>query len=230
MAPSFNVAILLYSNADIIDFCGPLEIYSYAPEVGKAFITTTFARESSVQAGIGGLTLTPDKKFEEVEANLGNYDILVIPGADPLKIKQMVKEDDGKAIVNLVKKFTAMSPRQETGHRIIQSVCTGALFLAAAGILQGKTTTTHHIAYDICKEMADEVAGGESSTNVVKKRWVDAGMSDAGVRIMNAGGVTSGIDTSLYVVELLAGAKSAQSVADLVEFERRGQNDAWVSK
>lgn len=230
MAPSFNVAILLYPNADILDFCGPLEIYSYTPEVGKAFITTTFAHEDSVGAGIGGLLLTPDKKFEELEANLSNYDILVIPGADPLRIKEMVKEENGKAIVELIKKFTVIAPREETGNRIIQSVCTGALFLAAAGILQNKTATTHHISYDLCKEMADEAAGGESNTNVVKKRWVDAGMSGAGVRVVNAGGVTSGIDTTLYVVEMLAGKESAQSAADLVEFESRGQDDAWVSK
>lgn len=239
MAPSFNVAILLYPGADIIDFCGPLEIYSYTPEkgdepysseVGKAFVTTTFAHESSVKAGIGILTLTPGKKFEDVEANLSDYDILVIPGADPLRIKKMVEEENGKAIVDLIKKFTATPPREETGHRIIQSVCTGALFLAAAGILQNRTATTHHIAYDLCKEMADEAAGGESNITVVKKRWVEAGMSDAGVRIMNAGGVTSGIDTSLHIVEQLAGVKSAQFVADMVEFEKRGQDDAWASK
>jgi transcriptional regulator GlxA family with amidase domain len=228
MAPSFNVAILLYPTADILDFSGPIEIYSSTRPMGEVFKTTTFARETSLQAGIGGLTLTPDKSFAEVEASLSNYDILVIPGADPVRIKEMIDEDGGKAYISLIRKFTALAPRQETGHRIIQSVCTGALFLAAAGVLQNRTATTHHISYDLIKEVADEAAGGDSNINVVRKRWVDAGMTDAGVRIVNAGGVTSGIDTSLYLVELLVGSSKAESVADLVEFVRRGQDDAWV--
>jgi hypothetical protein len=69
--------------------------------------------------------------------------------------------------------------------------------------------------------VADEAAGGDSKINVKTTRWVDAGTTDAGVRIINAGGVSSGIDTSLWIVEELAGKEAADWAAELAEFERR---------
>ena len=133
--------------------------------------------------------------------------------------------------MSLIKKFSSLPPRKETGHRIVQSVCTGAVLLAAAGILANRTVTTHHLCYDVVKEVADQAAGGDSNINVVKKRWVDAGVTDAGVKILNAGGVTSGLDTTLYLVETLVGKEQADWTAEIIEFERRKQDDAWgISK
>jgi transcriptional regulator GlxA family with amidase domain len=230
MSPVYNVPSYIYPQGDILDFTGPLEIFSDGASMGKprAFETTTFASQNPVKAS--ALTLVPDVSLEELNANLANYDILVIPGAHPDTIVEMLEREDGKAIMSLIKKFATLPPRQETGHRIIQSVCSGALLLAAAGVLENRTVTTHHMCYDQCKEMADKAAGGESNTTVVSKRWVDAGKTDAGVRIVNAGGVTSGIDASLFIVELLVGKEYAGWVAEIIEFERRGQDDGWGSK
>jgi hypothetical protein len=75
--------------------------------------------------------------------------------------------------------------------------------------------------FDTLKQVADEAAGGDSKVNVVKRRWVDAGTTDAGVRIVNAGGVSSGIDSALWIVEQLAGKKAADWAAEVAEFERR---------
>jgi putative intracellular protease/amidase len=230
--PSFNVAILLYPNADIVDFSGPLEIFSCSAYGGreKVFNTTTFSFHNPITVGAGNLTVVPQASLNEIESKLEEYDILVVPGGAPEDIKEMLAKEEGKAIVRLIQRFVALEPRKEQGHRIALSVCTGALVLAAANVLKGRTVTTHHIAYELIEEMADEAAGGESGTKCVKKRWVDAGKTEAGVRIVNAGGVTSGIDASLFVVELVAGKEGAQFAADLVEFERRGQDDAWVAK
>lgn len=231
MAPIYNVALYIYSQADLIDFSGPLEIYgagspNFAP---SSFKTTTFSWKSPVKTA---LTIIPDASFQEISANLHDYDILVVPGAMPDTIKALLKTDEGKQITSLVQKFVTLPPREEQGHRIIQSVCTGSLILAASGILANRTVTTHHMFYDMCKEMADEAAGGEgkSNTNVVNKRWVDAGQSDAGARIVNAGGVTSGFDASLYIVELVAGKEAAEWAAEVVEFEQRRRDDGWGSK
>ncbi|KAF2271607.1 class I glutamine amidotransferase-like protein [Westerdykella ornata] len=232
MAPPYNVAVLLYPSADIVDFSGPLEIYSCRAADFKTqiFKTTTFACQNSVRVGDNAMTLVPDASLEEIRANLKNYDLLVVPGAAPDPILELVKTEDGKAIFSLIQEFASLPPRQEAGQRVIQSVCTGALLLAGAGILAGRTVTTHHMFYDLCKQMADEAAGEDSKTTVIAKRWVDAGVTDAGVRIVNAGGVTSGIDTSLFVVESLAGKEHADWVAEIVEFEKGGQDDAWGSK
>ncbi|KAF2703836.1 class I glutamine amidotransferase-like protein [Pleomassaria siparia CBS 279.74] len=226
MAPVFNVAVLIYPGADILDFNGPLEIYSTYPPEGtpRPFHTTTFSHHNPVKASAGALTVVPDASFSSVEAALENYDILVIPGGDVIKYTSTA---EGKEITALIKRFTELKPREEQGSRVLQSVCTGTLLLAAAGILANRTVTTHHMCYEILKKMTDEAAGGESNTNVVRKRWVDAGTTEAGVRIVNAGGVSSGIDASLWVIEQLAGKKVAEWTAELVEFERRKQEDGW---
>jgi transcriptional regulator GlxA family with amidase domain len=120
-----------------------------------------------------------------------------------------------------LQKFVNAKPRQETGKRVLQSVCTGSILLAASGVLAGRDATTHHLGFDALKQVADEAAGGDSKINVKHTRWVDAGTTDAGVRIINAGGVSSGIDTSLWITEELAGKKAADWAAELAEFERR---------
>lgn len=232
MAPFFNVAVLLYQDADLVDFAGPLEIYSTFPPAGQeiSFKTTTFALQKSIKTSASALTIAPDVSFQVVEENLSNYDILVIPGSMPATIISMLKREDGQSILRLIQSFISLPPRDGAGHRVIQSVCTGAFFLAAAGILAKRTVTTHHMGYEICKHLADEAAGGDSGIVVAKKRWADAGLTETGVRIVTAGGVTSGLDASLYVVEMLLGEKTADWVASVVEFERRGQEDAWDSK
>lgn len=232
MAPLFNVAVLLYQEADLVDFAGPLEVYSTFPPPGQdfSFKTMTFALQKSIRSTASVLTMTPDASFEEVEAKLESYDILIVPGAVPETILDMLKRDDGKAIVQLLQRFASLPPRDGAGHRIIQSVCTGAFFLGAAGILAQRTVTTHHMGYEVLKQLTDEAAGGDSGTVVAMKRWADAGQTDAGVRIVTAGGVTSGLDASLYVIEMLAGKERADYVASIVEFERRSQDDAWGTK
>ncbi|KAF2107002.1 transcriptional regulator [Lophiotrema nucula] len=230
MVPTYKVATLLYPGADILDFSGPVEIYSTSPPPGKerAFITTTFSHVNPVTVAANAFTYTPDKSLPDIAASIEEYDILLIPGAWPQVIEDLVGTDDGKKILALVQKFAALPPRKETGHRVIQSVCTGALILGASGILANRTVTTHHLSYEKLKEMADEAAGGESHIDILrKKRWVDAGKTEAGVRIINAGGVSSGLDASLWIVEELAGKDFADWTANIVEFERRGKDDGW---
>jgi transcriptional regulator GlxA family with amidase domain len=219
---TFNVAVYLYSRADILDFSGPTEIYSCRPFDGPGrFKLTSFAHHNPVPADTGVLTYVPNATFAEIEQKIEEFDILVIPGAGFDVITDMIKSKEGKELSALLKKFAALKPRQETGKRVLQSVCSGAILLAASGILGGRDATTHHLFFDMIKQVADEAAGGDSKINVLKTRWADGGLTDAGVRIINAGGVTSGIDTSLYIVEQLAGAEAANWAAEIVEFDRR---------
>lgn len=225
MAP-FKVAVYLYPSADILDFSGPVEIYSMRPESGEAiFEITTFGHHDRISSESGTMVYVPNMMFEQLEANIQDYDILVIPGAQLEVFDPLLSSKEGKELTSLLRKFTSLPPRQEAGTRILQSVCTGSIILAAAGILAGREITTHHLAFDLLKKAADDAAGGDAKVNVVKKRWVDAGTTDAGVRIINAAGVSSGIDTSLWIYEQLAGKEQADFVAEVAEFERRGE--AW---
>ena len=74
---------------------------------------------------------------------------------------------------------------------IVGSVCTGAMLLAATGITAGRRMTTHHLAIDDLRA---------SGAEVVESRFVDDG------DIVSAGGVTSGLDLALHLVERFAGA------------------------
>jgi transcriptional regulator GlxA family with amidase domain len=93
----------------------------------------------------------------------------------------------------------------ERGARIA-SVCTGAMLLAAAGITDGRPATTHHSAIEDLRA---------SGARVVDARVVDDG------DVMTAGGVTSGIDLALWIVEQEASAEIADRVAAEIEYERR---------
>jgi putative intracellular protease/amidase len=225
MAP-FKVAIYLYPSADILDFSGPTEIYSMRPASGETiFETKTFAHHDRVSSETGTMVYVPNGTFEQLEAQLADYDILVIPGAHFDVFDKLLPSKEGKELTALLRKFTGLAPRKEASTRILQSVCTGSLILAASGVLAGRTITTHHMGFDALKKYADDAAGGDSNVSVVRKRWVDAGTTEAGVRIINAAGVTSGIDTSLWIYEQLAGKEDADFVAEIAEFERR--QEAW---
>ncbi|KAF2004162.1 class I glutamine amidotransferase-like protein [Amniculicola lignicola CBS 123094] len=225
----FSVAVFIYPGADILDFAGPIEIYTTGspPGVESPFKLITFAHENPLQASAKALTVVPDATFSEVESKIEEYDLLVVPGAAPDLLKTYIDSKEGGEIQALLRKFVTLSPRKEQGQRVLQSVCTGSLLLGASGILAHRTVTSHHMSYDLLKELCDKAAGGDSCTNVVRNRWVDAGTTEAGVRIVNAGGVSSGLDASLFISELLAGKERANWAAEIVEFERRAQDDGW---
>lgn len=90
---------------------------------------------------------------------------------------------------------------------VLAGVCTGGMLLAAAGVLRGRPATTHHLALEELR-----AAGAE----VIRARVVDDG------DVVTAGGVTSGLDLALWLVERFAGPKIAAAVEDRMEYERRG--------
>ena len=90
---------------------------------------------------------------------------------------------------------------------ILASVCTGAMLLATAGVLTGRPAVTHHGAID------DLQAAG---ARVVRARVVDDG------NVITAGGITSGLDLALWIVERFVGAETAHAVEEGLEYERRG--------
>jgi transcriptional regulator GlxA family with amidase domain len=90
---------------------------------------------------------------------------------------------------------------------IIAAVCTGAMLVAAAGLLRGRAATTHHSAIEDLRD-----AGAE----VIDARVVDDG------NIITAGGVTSGLDLALWLVERFVGPQAALRIEREMEYERRG--------
>jgi transcriptional regulator GlxA family with amidase domain len=92
----------------------------------------------------------------------------------------------------------------ESRGSVLASVCTGAMILASAGALTGRRATTHHSAW------ADLDAAGAT---LVRERVVDDGDR------VTAGGVTSGLDLALHLVERFAGAELAAAIAENLEYQ-----------
>ncbi|KAF2183486.1 class I glutamine amidotransferase-like protein [Zopfia rhizophila CBS 207.26] len=222
----YSVAALLFEGADVLDFTGPIEVFSLVlskPDLDspRVFSITTFGKTPIITASTNTLKYQVDKSFEDVKKELQEFDILLVPGGPPTVMTNLITSNYGKDILELINTFVALPPR-ENRQRILLSVCTGAWVLGAAGVLKGRTATTHHMCYDGLKAL-------DQSVTVAKKRWVDVGTSEAGVGIVTAGGVSSGMDAALYVVEKLTSKESAGFAAELLEFERRGENyvEAW---
>lgn len=100
-------------------------------------------------------------------------------------------------------------------NAVILSVCTGAFKVAQTGLLDGKSATTHHDFYERFAEQHPKVK------LVRSKRFVKA--DD---RIYTAGGLTSGIDLALHVVELYFGRETARNTATYMEYE----SDGWMAR
>ena len=89
----------------------------------------------------------------------------------------------------------------------VATVCGGSLVLAMAGLIEGRHVVTHHLGMDVLDA---------TGTHAVHARIVDDG------DLISAGGVTSGLDLGLYILEREFGPQIAHAVETLFEYERRG--------
>lgn len=236
--PTYHAAILLFPQADILDYAGPLEVLTHAlhnrnPEAPEPIFTIdTVARDGlppTISTGKSNLVVQPSKTVTQVLAEIERYDVLIIPGGPPNVVQGLLKpgegEGDGKGQqeLELVKAFMAMEPHQQTSkERVLMSVCTGAFLLAAAGCLAGVQATTHHRALDTLQQMC-----GPTTTVLAGRRFVDAGLVRPGLRVVTSGGVSSGIEAAFHLVGCFTDEETVAFVSRVMEFERR---PAWTGE
>ena len=202
-----NVDVLLYDGFDELDGIGPYEVFDYAlgyagegdDRAGRVRYVTLDERDSvtashGTRIGVDGVLAEPGA----VDAP----DLLVVPGGG-----WSARDEEASAWAEAQKGDVprALADHHASGIRIA-SVCTGSMLLAAAGVTDGRRAVTHAAAVD---ELRD------SGAEVVDARVVDDG------DLLSAGGVTSGIDLALYVVEREFGREVADRVATVIEYERR---------
>lgn len=191
-----NLAILLFDDVEELDFCGPFEVFNVANEVSNQqhFKVYTVAESRRQIKTHNNLRVIPDYDLTDCP----EPDILLIPGG--IGSRAVLKNE---AVMNWVK---ALAPRSE----LLLSVCTGALVLAKAGLLEGLQATTHHTCFE-------ELARRAPKTTIVKNvKYVDNG------RIILSGGISAGINMSLYVVSRLIGQDNALKVAREMEYDWPG--------
>lgn len=187
-----NVAILIFNEVEVLDFCGPFEVFSVANEIHslKPFNVYTVAEDNQAILARNNFSVNPRYTI----ANCPKPDILIVPGGQGTR-----KEMNNPVLVNWVKdSFNDLE--------LLLSVCTGALILAKAGLLDGLTATTHHGAFDLLKKAAP-------NTKIVKdQRFVDNG------KIIVSAGISAGIDMSFYVVEKLLDKNAVVATSKQMEY------------
>jgi len=142
--------------------------------------------------------------------SMGRPDLLLVPGGG--WVARAAQGAWAQAQQGAIPAAIAKAYREGT---ILASVCTGGMLVAAAGLLRGRRATTHHEALAELRK-----AGAE----VVSARVVDDG------DIISSGGITSGIDLALYLVERFATKVLAEQVAGNLEYERRAPVHAAAAR
>jgi transcriptional regulator GlxA family with amidase domain len=190
--------ILIYDGFDELDAIGPFEVLS---PMAPRLVTREPVR--SVTAS-HGLELTPHGTLSEAPG------LLVVPGGG-----WVARNEDAGTYAEYRRAVipAAIAARHARGT-VVASVCTGAMLLAAAGILDGRPAVTHHAALDDLRGLGIDVRADA--------RWVDAG------DVLTAGGVTSGIDLALHLLERFQSAEVAGAAARLLEHPRLDVAPAWA--
>ncbi|WP_411963679.1 DJ-1/PfpI family protein [Haloferax sp. YSMS24] len=194
-----HVAILLYDGFDELDAVAPFEVFQNAGAFG-ADCTAEFVTldERDFVTASHGMRVGVDSVLDP---ETDRPDLLVVPGggwnsrAEQSAWTEAEKGDVPDAIATL-----------HAAGTTVAGVCTGGMLLSRAGILSGRRAITHGSALDDLRE---------TDAEVVAARVVDDG------DVLTAGGVTSGLDLSLHVVEREFGESVAARVAREIEYERR---------
>ena len=197
---TIKVAFILSEGATLIDFAGPWDVFETVHlgddrkvEPARPFELFTVAPVKgpihSSGANHAGMTIIPDYDFSDAPAP----DIVVVAA-----------QSGGPGFSDWLQKVHAH-------NGMIMSVCTGAFKLAKAGLLDGKSATTHHW-------YMEKFTTQYPKLSLVKEvRYVQADPI-----VYTAGGETSGMDLALHIVAEYFGPKEAQITADRMEYQGEG--------
>ena len=200
--------IVLFDGFDPLDVICPFEVLTAGGDaVGGAMDVALVAADGprDVVSGTRGLTL---RATTGLDPDRPGY--IVVPGAsgpttgDP---------DQVRTVPMLLARFadSAAVPLLRTALRTpgvtVATVCGGSLALAMAGLIEGRHAVTHHLGMDVLDA---------TGVHAVPARVVDDG------DLVSAGGVTSGLDLGLHILEREFGPRVAHAVETLFEYERRG--------
>ncbi len=191
-----TVGILIFDDVEVLDFCGPFEVFSVAAARAttvsseKPFEVFTVARTREPISAHGGLSVNPHTTLAESPA----IDVLLVTGGQGTR--PLIHDVE---MIGWIKDRAAQA-------ELVLSVCTGALLLAKAGLLDGLSITTHRGAFDLLRELAPQASVRDDV------RYVDNG------RVITSAGIAAGIDMSLHVVERLLGRDHAAATARHMEY------------
>lgn len=191
-----NVTVVLLGDGLASTALGPLEVFFAAGMLfqklkgetpNPLFDVTTASIDGKGVSAAYGLGLTPQRSIDEIDST----DIIIVPTSGT--------EVDLKLVEN-----SALLPWLRRHHALgsyIAGTCMGSVYLAEAGLLDGREATTHWASAD------------DFARRYPKVKWRPELFVTEDARLLCSGGVTSAIDVSLYLVEKLAGHDVAVQTA-----------------
>jgi transcriptional regulator GlxA family with amidase domain len=192
-----RVGILIFPDVEVLDFCGPFEVFSAARldegrrrEEPSPYDVALIAEQPGVVEATGGLKVVADHTTETCP----DLDVLVVPGG--WGTRREMNND------RLLAWIDGRSRRVGT----LASVCTGALLLGRAGLLDGRRATTHWRALDLLRESAP------AATVVEDRHVVEDG------DLITSAGISAGIDLTLRIVARHHGEAVARATARHMEY------------
>ncbi len=192
-----RVGILIFDEVEVLDFCGPFEVFSAVrlnPEQRREepspFEVFLVAEQSGAVIANGGLWVMPDYTLK----NCPPLDILVVPGGWGTR-----REIKNKTLLAWIKK---QGQKVET----LTSVCTGSMLLGQTGLLKGRRATTHWQALDWMRESFPNVSV-EDKLHVVEDG-----------NIFTSAGISAGIDMALRVVAHYYDEEVSRDTARYMEY------------
>jgi len=187
-----QVAYLLYDRFTALDITGPHDVLNSVPGTESIFVAE---QAGPVRNESDTLSIVADRSIADVTSP----DILVVPGG--YGTRALLEHEPLLSWIRQVHETTTWTT----------SVCTGALLLAAAGLLDGVPATTHWLARDLLRSLGAEP---------VPDRVVQHG------KILTAAGVSSGIDMALRLVQIMHGDEAAQAIQLGIEYDPQPPVDA----
>jgi transcriptional regulator GlxA family with amidase domain len=188
-----NIGIYIFENAEVLDFSGPFEVFTTASRVSgnkDLFNVFLIGETGEPVSARAGYKVIPNYSFH----NHPEIDVLLISGG--VHAEEMLKSH----VLGWVRSQAKLV-------KIVASVCTGAFILANANLLQSRNVTTHW------EDIADFKSRFPESTIIESVRWVED------KNIITSGGITAGIDMSLYLVSKLCNLELANKTAKQMEFQ-----------
>lgn len=201
-----KIAILLYDDVEVLDACGPYEVFTTAtrvavrrgdatPEDPLFEVLTVAADASRPVRARAGLRLGVDAAL----ADTPPLDLLLVPGG----VTDAVEAD--ATVVDWVRERA-----EETS--LVASVCTGAFVLAEAGVIVDQTVTTHW------EDVPDLRRRWPDLDVVEDRRWVRADATTGSGAVFTSAGISAGIDLALHLVEVVGGRDLAEATARQMDY------------
>jgi transcriptional regulator GlxA family with amidase domain len=192
-----SVGILIFPQVEVLDFCGPFEVFSVTRldearrrDEPSPFEVILVAASIDPIRATGGLRVVPDYELQ----NCPRLDLLVVPGG--WGTRGLVSDE---RVVRWIRERAAVA-------EITASVCTGSFLLGQAGLLEGLRATTHWQSLDRMEQTFPRIS-------VVRDQHVVEEGS-----IFSSAGISAGIDMALRVVARLHGETVARATARYMEY------------